>query len=49
MKNLTRIIIGAILIACGGISDKRVIKPADKDNVTLKINSFCIFGGADIK
>lgn len=33
----------------GGISDKRVIKPADKDSVTLKINGFCIFGGADIK
>ena len=33
----------------GGISDKRVIKPVDKDGVTLKINGFCIFGGADIK
>ena len=33
----------------GGISDKRVIKPADKDGVTLKINGFCVFGGADIK
>ena len=33
----------------GGISDKRVIKPSDKDGVTLTINGFCIFGGADIK
>ena len=33
----------------GGISDKRVIKPVDKDGVTLTINGFCIFGGADIK
>ena len=33
----------------GGISDKRVIKPVDKDGITLTINGFCIFGGADIK
>ena len=33
----------------GGISDKRTIKPVDKDGVTLTINGFCIFGGADIK
>lgn len=32
----------------GGISDKREVKPADKD-VTLIINGFCLFGGADIK
>jgi len=33
----------------GGISDKRTIKSVDKDGVTLAINGFCIFGGADIK
>lgn len=33
----------------GGISDKRVIKAAEKDCVTLIINGFCIFGGAGIK
>lgn len=33
----------------GGISDKRVIKDAGKDDVTLNINGFCLFGGADIK
>lgn len=33
----------------GGISDKRVIKPTDKSDVTLEINGFCIFAGADIK
>ncbi len=33
----------------GGISDKRVIQPSDKDGVTLVINGFCMFGGADIK
>lgn len=32
-----------------GISDKRIIKKSDEDTITLNINGFCIFGGADIK
>lgn len=33
----------------GGISDKREVQSAGGDRVTLIINGFCMFGGADIK
>ena len=33
----------------GGISDKRKITKVSEEGVTLNINGFCVFGGADIK
>lgn len=33
----------------GGISDKRALKNSDENTVTLLVNGFCMFGGADIK